>query len=162
MGAADSQEIDAHNVGASNHNPLENLPDHFNETEAKIYEDTNKKRHVYHDESDEDEAHMTQKKEGFIKRVYYGEFEKSEDHHKEIIRDGKGIMLYKKGDKQRRIKYVGDFKDDEYDGYGTLESYAGAKYEGNWVKGKREGKGYERTENNSKYNGYFRNNKRHG
>ena len=59
MGTTDSQEIDDHNVGASNQNPLETLPDHFNEIEAKIYEETDSKRHVYHDESDEDEAQMT-------------------------------------------------------------------------------------------------------
>ena len=42
-------------------------------------------------------------------------------------------MIYKRGDKKRRIKYVGDWKDDKYDGFGTMESYAGAKYVGNWV-----------------------------
>ena len=59
MGAADSQEIHDNNFGSSNQNPLETLPEHFNEIEAKIYEETDSKRHVYHDESDEDEAQMT-------------------------------------------------------------------------------------------------------
>ena len=59
MGATDSQEIDDHNVGASNHNPLETIPKHFNEIETKIYELNDCKRHIYHDESDDDEAQMT-------------------------------------------------------------------------------------------------------
>ena len=141
MGASESQEAETPSVLASNRHPIDALPDTFNENETKIFEETNKERHVYHDESDEEEVQMSAKVQGFIKRVYYGEYTKSADVHQEIIRNGKGIMIYKRGDKKRRIKYVGDWKDDKYDGFGTMESYAGAKYIGNWVQGKREGKG---------------------
>ena len=51
----------------------------------------------------------------------------------QIIRDGKGIMLYKRGDRQNRIKYVGDFKENKFDGYGSIEDYHGARYRGYWV-----------------------------
>ena len=51
----------------------------------------------------------------------------------QIIRDGKGIMLYKRGDRQNRIKYVGDFKENKFDGYGSIELYHGARYRGYWV-----------------------------
>ena len=71
-------------------------------------------------------------------------------------------MLYKRGDKQKRIKYVGEFKDNKYDGYGSIEFYHGARYRGQWVYGKKEGRGQERTDNNSKYTGQFKNDKWHG
>jgi antitoxin component YwqK of YwqJK toxin-antitoxin module len=44
----------------------------------------------------------------------------------------------------RRLKYVGDFKDDQYSGYGTLYSKDGVKiYTGHWVEGEYHGEGME-------------------
>ena len=51
---------------------------------------------------------------------------------KTIKRHGRGIMFYKKGNAENMIKYVGDWKDDKFDGSGILELYGGAKYDGEW------------------------------
>ena len=117
---------------------------------------------MYGEKDEEDSKRTTMKKEGYAKDVYYGEFEVVTQNPKTIKRHGRGIMFYKKGNAENMIKYVGDWKDDKFDGSGILELYGGAKYDGEWSQGKREGKGVERTENNSIYNGYWRANKRHG
>ena len=54
MGAEISQEPESPTI-ARHKNPIEELPNNFNEEEKKIYEDTNKKRYVYRDDSDEDD-----------------------------------------------------------------------------------------------------------
>ena len=62
MGASESQEPETpSSVVASHRHPIDALPDTFNQNEKKIFEDTNKERHVYHDESDEEEVQMSAK-----------------------------------------------------------------------------------------------------
>lgn len=52
------------------------------------------------------------------------------------IRDGKGTMVWKKGD-----KYVGNWKEGAFNGYGTYYYADGRIYEGNWLANKQHGKG---------------------
>ena len=160
MGAENSQGEQAPTT--ARRNDIESLPESFNEAEREVYESSEQARHVYRDESDDEDSTIGQRKEGYSKSVYYGEFKVISENPKTICREGKGIMFYKRGDAERRIKYFGEWKDDKFDGQGVLDLCGGAKYDGQWSQGKKEGKGSERTENNSTYNGYFRNNKRSG
>ena len=159
MGAENSQGEQA---PTTRRNDIESLPDSFTEAEREIYEGSNQARHVYRDEDDDEDNVNGHTKEGYSKSVYYGQFKVISENPKTINREGKGIMFYKQGNADRKVKYFGEWKDDKFDGHGILELCGGAKYDGEWSQGKKEGKGSERTENNSTYNGYFRNNKRHG
>ena len=63
-------------------------------------------------------------------------------------------------------EYIGDFRDEEFHGYGRLEipiSFTQrAVYSGNWVRGQREGRGTHWNGEGKLYIGEWRNNKRHG
>ena len=63
-------------------------------------------------------------------------------------------------------EYIGDFRDEEFHGYGRLEipiSFTQrAVYAGNWVRGQREGRGTHWNGEGKLYIGEWRNNKRHG
>ena len=63
-------------------------------------------------------------------------------------------------------EYIGDFRDQEFHGYGRLEipiSFTQrAVYSGNWVRGQREGRGTHWNGEGKLYIGEWRNNKRHG
>ena len=63
-------------------------------------------------------------------------------------------------------EYIGDFRDEEFHGYGHLEipiSFTQrAVYAGNWVRGQREGRGTHWNGEGKLYIGEWRNNKRHG
>ena len=63
-------------------------------------------------------------------------------------------------------EYIGDFRDEEFHGYGRLEipiSFTQrAIYAGNWVRGQREGRGTHWNGEGKLYIGEWRNNKRNG
>ena len=63
-------------------------------------------------------------------------------------------------------EYIGDFRDEEFHGYGRLEIPISfprrAVYAGNWVRGQREGRGTHWNGEGKLYIGEWRNNKRHG
>ena len=96
---------------------------------------------------------------------YIGEYIMTND--RELIRDGKGVLIHKDGS-----KYSGDWKDDVQDGYGTNIQTDGDKYVGNWSEGAREGYGTLTIKNSTesegigknatKYVGYFRGNQMEG
>lgn len=52
-------------------------------------------------------------------------------------KDGKGTYIYKDGE----AKYVGEFKNDEPNGYGTVFYANGERYVGQWLNGSFNGKG---------------------
>lgn len=56
-------------------------------------------------------------------------------------RDGEGKMLYKSGPRSGDV-YIGSWKDNLYDGYGSYFYFKSkAKYDGLWKDGKKNGKG---------------------
>lgn len=59
-------------------------------------------------------------------------------------------------------KYVGDFKDGQPHGQGTLTWSNGERYVGTWSNGKRNGRGAFSWPDGSIYVGEFRNDKKHG
>lgn len=61
---------------------------------------------------------------------YQGEFRNGK-------RDGRGIFIYKTGD-----RYEGEFRNDKAEGRGRFLWKAGNKYEGYFVNGLRTGRGY--------------------
>jgi hypothetical protein len=71
-------------------------------------------------------------------------------------KNGYGAITYPNG-----AKYVGNFKNGKYDGYGTL-TYSEAKYVGNFKNGERNGYGAITYPNGAKYVGNFKNGKYDG
>ena len=78
--------------------------------------------------------------------------------------DGRGTLSFKTP--WGLGEYIGDFRDEEFHGYGRLEipiSFTQrAVYAGNWVRGQREGRGTHWNGEGKLYIGEWRNNKRHG
>ena len=75
-----------------------------------------------------------------------------------FLKEGYGISIDKDGN-----KYVGYWKEDNFDGNGRLISINGDYYEGNWISGNMEGNGiFYSTENKTKYDGQFKYNKFNG
>ena len=88
---------------------------------------------------------------------YVGEFSNGEFHGKGIIRYengktfngefnngkkvGEGVLTIKHGEDGPEEKYVGEFQDDYYHGFGKYTFKDGSVYEGNWDRGKKSGKG---------------------
>ena len=72
-------------------------------------------------------------------------------------REGKGIMIYKNGD-----KYEGNFKNDKIEGKGIYYFNSGNRYEGESKNGIKEGKGIMYFANGNKYEGDWKNDKRKG
>ena len=69
-----------------------------------------------------------------------------------------GILVDSKGN-----KYIGEWKDDQFNGKGRLLSINGDFYEGDFVLGKMEGNGiFHSTKYGYNYTGEFKNNKFHG
>jgi hypothetical protein len=68
------------------------------------------------------------------KNVYHGHWKVV---NKKIILDGyDGKMNYSDG-----TTYVGEWLNNDFNGYGKMELYSGAIYEGEWKNGKRNGTG---------------------
>ncbi len=59
-------------------------------------------------------------------------------------------------------KYVGEFKDDEYDGQGTYTFPSGAKYVGEYKDGKKDGQGTFTWPDGAKYVGEYKNGSANG
>ena len=59
-------------------------------------------------------------------------------------------------------KYVGEFKNDNFDGQGTLTFPNGTKYVGEWKNGKSNGQGTLTFTDGTKYEGEFKDNKSNG
>eukprot|EP01083_Nonionella_stella_P005412 15629_1 len=88
---------------------------------------------------------------GYGKMVYREEYKCEET----------GVMMRQCGCK--KMKYVGNWKDNMTDGYGVTEYWSGSEYSGDTVKGKREGYGVMRYADGVKeYDGYWKNNKYDG
>ena len=69
-----------------------------------------------------------------------------------------GILVDSKGN-----KYIGEWKDDQFNGKGRLLSINGDFYEGDFVQGKMEGNGiFHSTKYGYNYTGELKNNKFHG
>jgi hypothetical protein len=88
-----------------------------------------------------------------LEKYYIGELDKYFNYH------GKGTLYLGSGEE---TKYVGHFKEGDYDGYGTIYSKDGSKYEGDWRVGLRHGYGimhlpkdrYEGGFKDGMYDGY--------
>ena len=59
-------------------------------------------------------------------------------------------------------KYVGEFKNDKFNGEGTYTYPDGYRYEGEYKDGERTGKGIYTYSDGSKYVGEFKDGKKHG
>ncbi len=59
-------------------------------------------------------------------------------------------------------KYIGEFRDDNFNGQGTFTFASGGKYVGEWRDDKYHGQGTLTTANGNKYVGEFRDDKPHG
>lgn len=71
-------------------------------------------------------------------------------------RHGQGALFGKDGE-----KYIGDFVNDLFEGYGELEYANGTRYEGQFVAGKREGQGTLYSKKGKvKYTGLWYNDKK--
>ena len=93
------------------------------------------------------------------KGIYIGELKNT---YISWIKEGKGIFYYYKDDIYERIKYEGDWKDDQRDGKGILYWKKGGKYEGDFKNDIREGKGIIYCYNGDRYEGELKNNKFEG
>jgi len=90
------------------------------------------------------------------KWFYRGDTSKDWKYEGEILKDspnGKGILIYKKE------KYVGNFKNGRFNGYGEYTYQNGGKYKGMWINGERFGEGEYFSHNGDRYIGYWRNDK---
>lgn len=81
---------------------------------------------------------------------YQGEFRNGK-------RDGRGIFIYKTGD-----RYEGEFRNDKAEGRGRFLWKAGNKYEGYFVNGLRTGRGVFFFQSGNRYVGDFLNGKKEG
>lgn len=76
------------------------------------------------------------------KFTYEGEFCKG-------VKEGKGTMKFDEGG-----TYVGDFKANNFDGYG-IRAWDDKLYSGNWLKGRKHGEGTLTYSTGEKYHGMF-------
>ena len=70
---------------------------------------------------------------------------------------GKGTLTYENGG-----VYEGEWKEGKREGKGIMTFEDGGKYEGEWKEDKREGKGIFTWNNGDKYDGEWRDDKKHG
>jgi len=99
------------------------------EKEKRNYEQTKHNLKVY--------AKNKSKKEQLIKDGYEGDFSGCHFfNYRHCWRHGKGTMNFNNGD-----KYVGQWRNDKFNGFGILEKANGEKYEGNWKNNKMHGQG---------------------
>lgn len=76
---------------------------------------------------------------------YYGGVKNGKLH-------GKGTLLF-----PGRYEYIGDFKDNQEDGWGFCKYASGEIFDGMWSKGQKNGVG-TLFRKNYKINGYWKNN----
>ena len=69
----------------------------------------------------------------YNKSSYTGEWKNDEYH-------GSGKLIYPKKDRFQRIFYEGNFKNNEFDGFGVFQSQ-NQIYRGEWSSGAQSGKG---------------------
>ena len=72
-----------------------------------------------------------------------------------------GVLLLQ-GCQTTKHNYVGEYKDGQYHGYGSISFPSVEIYEGDWKFGKRNGQGTNIWKNGAKYVGGFSNGLRHG
>lgn len=70
-------------------------------------------------------------------------------------RHGNGVQTWTSGLHQGET-YVGEWKNDERDGYGIHEWPDGRKYTGEWKMNRQNGKGLLTNASGDSYNGYFK------
>ncbi len=75
---------------------------------------------------------------------------------------GKGVIYYSDEDVFIRVKYDGEWKDNERNGHGMMTWKNGEKYDGEWKDGKRTGQGVYYLANGNRYEGDFEDNKFNG
>ena len=101
------------------------------------------------------------------------------------MKSGQGTITFAENDSIDRVSYTGSWKDDQWDGYGTMTWKSGAIYEGewsqngfngqgtmtyptgdvyvgNWVDSKRSGQGTLTYANGNYYKGEWADNKKNG
>jgi len=76
--------------------------------------------------------------------------------------NGQGTLTYGPNSKWAGDKYVGEFKDDKRHGQGTYTHSNGEKYVGGWKDNKRHGQGTYTYRNGDKYVGEFKDGKFNG
>ena len=91
------------------------------------------------------------------KFVKYSDDRKYVGEYKDDNRHGKGTMTFPDG-----TKFVGEWKDDKLNGKGTTTFANGAKYIGEWKDGKYNGQGTFTFADGTKYVGEWKDAYRHG
>ena len=71
-------------------------------------------------------------------------------------------VLVLQGCQTTKHNYVGEYKDGQYHGYGSISFPNGEMYEGDWKFGKRNGQGTNIWKDGNKYIGRWSNDLRHG
>ena len=71
--------------------------------------------------------------------------------------DGKGTFRFKSGD-----VYIGQFKNGKYNGHGVYQFTNGSIYSGDYLEGRKNGFGTYTFNNGDKYEGEFKNGNYHG
>ena len=71
-------------------------------------------------------------------------------------------VLVLQGCQTTKHNYVGEYKDGQYHGYGSISFQSGEMYEGDWQFGKRNGQGTNIWKDGNKYIGGWLNDLRHG
>ena len=69
------------------------------------------------------------------------------------LKDGKGKLVQPDGS-----NYSGEWKNDEWEGFGEEHWSDGANYVGNYIKGRKDGKGKMTFKDGSVYEGQFQQN----
>jgi hypothetical protein len=72
------------------------------------------------------------------------------------------VYIYPEGDKNAGDKYVGEIKDNKWNGQGVFTFTNGSKYTGQWKDGMYDGQGTFTYANGDKYVGQFKDNKKNG
>ena len=93
---------------------------------------------------------ITKKIKEYEDGIYEGEF-------KDDKREGKGVYIWKDGE-----KYEGEWKNDKREGKGILHYNEGDRYEGEYKNNIKEGKGIMYYKDGNRYEGEWKNNKREG